>query len=43
MRYQLVQFKTGETRWLKVGDQPILGRHEIARIEFDKWCRRNGR
>lgn len=43
MRYEIVKFKTGEVRWLKVGNSPILGRHEIARLQFDRWSQRNGR
>lgn len=31
--------KSGDALWLW-REQPALGRHEIARIEFDKWDRK---
>lgn len=34
--FQKVVTKAGDILWLKV-DGPIIGRRELARIEFSKW------
>ena len=34
--FQKVVAKSKDILWLKV-EAPILGRHELARIEFSKW------